>query len=304
MAMRIPDPSDLTPAALIGAPEEGRTFARMVFRRFTRHRVAVAAVVVLVIIALSAILAPVIAPYPLGKPDLGAMLAPPSAGHIMGTDDIGIDLFTEVLYGGRISMAIGVSAALVAVILGGTVGSLAGYFGGWVDTILMRITDVALSVPILFVILLLAVLAGPTPASVTLIIGATSWMYPARIVRSQFLTLREREFVDAARAIGMSNTRIIVKEIFPNAMAPLIVNTTLLVGQAIVLESVMDFLGAGLTPPNISWGYLLNQAQAYISSAPWLSFFPGLMIFIVVLSINLIGDGLRDALDPTTVVGR
>lgn len=277
-----------------------RSYLWQVVHRFVRHKMAVAAVFVLIIIALACAFAPWIAPYQLGVPDLTAMLAPPSWRHLMGTDSIGIDLFTEILYGGRISLLIGLFSALLAVVVGGGIGSLSGYYGGWIDMILMRITDIAMSVPLLFVVLLLALIVGPNPFTIITIIGLTSWMYPARIVRSQFLSLREREFVEAARAMGMSNARIIVREIFPNAMAPLIVNATLLVGQAIVVESVIDFLGAGLTPPNISWGWLLNQAQSYISSAPWLSFFPGLMIFLVVLSANLIGDGLRDALDPTS----
>lgn len=277
-----------------------RTYGQMVLQRFLRHRVAVAAAVVLIIIGLSAAFAPWLAPYKPDVPDLNAMLAPPSWKHIMGTDPIGLDLWTQILYGGRISLTIGLFAAVLAVVVGGAVGSLAGYFGGVLDMILMRITDVALSVPFLFVVLLLALLIGPTPVSVVLIIGFLSWMYPARIVRSEFLSLKRREFVEAARAMGMGTGRIIVREIFPNAMAPLIVNCTLLVGQAIVIESAMDFLGAGLTPPNMSWGWLLNQGQAYIASAPWLSLFPGIAIFIVVLCVNLIGDGLRDALDPTS----
>lgn len=285
-------------------PAEARqhfeSFAHMIWRRFLRHHTAVAAASVLILIMLAAILAPWIAPYPLGQPDLNNMLAAPSVHHLMGTDDLGIDLFTEVLYGGRVSLTVGIFAALMAVVVGGAIGSVAGYFGGLVDGILMRLTDVGLSVPLLFVVLLLSLLIGPTPVSVITIIGLTSWMYPARIVRSQFLTLKERDFVEAARAVGMHDARIIVLEIFPNAMAPLIVNATLLVGQAIILESVMSFLGAGLTPPNISWGFLLNQAQSFIQSAPWLSIFPGLMIFLVVLSVNIVGDGLRDALDPTS----
>jgi peptide/nickel transport system permease protein len=277
-----------------------RTYGQMVLHRFLRHRIAVAAAVVIVLIALSAAFAPWIAPYKPDVPDLNAMLAPPSWHHIMGTDPIGLDLWTQILFGGRISLTVGLFAALLAVTVGGAVGSIAGYFGGFVDMILMRVTDVALSVPFLFIVLLLALLIGPTPVSVVVIIGLLSWMYPARIVRSEFLSLKHREFVEAARAMGMGTARIIVREIFPNAMAPLIVNCTLLVGQAIVIESVMDFLGAGLTPPNMSWGWLLAQGQAYIASAPWLSLFPGIAIFVVVLCVNLIGDGLRDALDPTS----
>ena len=282
------------------AHQHFESYAHMIFRRLLRHHTAIAAAAVLILITLAVILAPWVSPYQLGQPDLNNMLAAPSIHHLMGTDELGIDVFTEVLYGGRVSMAVGVFAALMAVIVGGAIGSIAGYFGGIVDGILMRLTDVGLSVPLLFVVLLLALLIGPTPISVITIIGLTSWMYPARIVRSQFLTLKERDFVEAARAVGMSDSRIILRQIFPNAMAPLIVNATLLVGQAIILESVMSFLGAGLTPPNISWGYLLNQAQSFIQPAPWLSIFPGLMIFIVVLSVNLVGDGLRDALDPTS----
>jgi len=282
------------------AHQHFESYAHMIFRRLLRHHTAIAAAAVLILITLAVILAPWVSPYQLGQPDLNNMLAAPSIHHLMGTDELGIDVFTEVLYGGRVSMAVGVFAALMAVIVGGAIGSIAGYFCGIVDGILMRLTDVGLSVPLLFVVLLLALLIGPTPISVITIIGLTSWMYPARIVRSQFLTLKERDFVEAARAVGMSDSRIILRQIFPNAMAPLIVNATLLVGQAIILESVMSFLGAGLTPPNISWGYLLNQAQSFIQPAPWLSIFPGLMIFIVVLSVNLVGDGLRDALDPTS----
>lgn len=277
-----------------------RTYGQMVFRRFIRHRMALVAASVLILVALSAVFAPLIAPYKPDVPDLSAMLAPPSWQHIMGTDPIGLDLWTQVLYGGRISLTIGLFAAVLSVVVGGIVGSLAGYFGGVIDMLLMRITDVALSVPFLFIVLLLALLIGPTPVSVVLIISSLSWMYPSRIVRSEFLTLKHRDFVEAARAMGMRTGRIIVRQIFPNAMAPLIVNCTLLVGQAIVIESVMDFLGAGLTPPNMSWGWLLNQGQTYISSAPWLTIFPGIAIFIVVLCVNIVGDGLRDALDPTS----
>ncbi len=281
------------------SPTPDRTYWGMVARRFSHHRVAMVALGVLIVIALACALAPLIAPYSPNQPDLSAVLAPPSARHIMGTDNLGVDLFSEVLYGGRISLSIGLLSALVAVSLGGLIGAVSGYYQGWVDAVLMRVTDVALSVPLLFIVLLLALLAGPKPTTVIEIIGATAWMVPARIVRAQFLTLREREFVEAARASGQRDRKIIFREVFPNSMAPLIVNATLLVGNAIVLEAIMDFLGAGLSPPNISWGWLLNQAQAYIANAPWLSFWPGFMIFIVVLAVNLVGDGLRDALDPT-----
>jgi len=272
--------------------------ARM-FKRIFHKPITVIATAFLILVALSAIFAPWIAPFQLNTPDLNSMLAPPSATHWMGTDDVGIDLFTEVLYGGRISLMIGLSSAIIAVVIGGTIGSVAGYFGGWVDAVLMRITDVGLSVPLLFVILGLTAILGPSPTTIIEVISLTSWMYPARIIRSRFLTLKSLDFVLAARTIGVRASRIIFSHVLPNAMAPLIVNTTLLVGQAIVLESVMSFLGAGIQPPNISWGFLLNQAQGYLTNAPWLAIFPGLMIFLVVLCVNVLGDAIRDAFDAS-----
>ncbi|MCL6453890.1 MAG: ABC transporter permease [Alicyclobacillus sp.] len=268
-----------------------------VFRKIFRRPITILAAAFILVVALAAIFAPWIAPYTLNNPDLNAMLAPPGIHHLMGTDDVGIDLFTEVLYGGRISLSVGVISALVAVIIGGTIGSLAGYFGGWVDEILMRVTDVGLSVPSLFIILGLSAVLGATPVTIVEIISLTSWMYPARLIRSRILNLRNADYVDAARMVGCRSGRIIFRHILPNAISPLIVNCTLLVGQAIVLESVMSFLGAGIQPPHISWGFLLNQAQSYVSNAPWLAIFPGLMIFLVVLCINVVGDAVRDSLD-------
>ncbi len=273
---------------------------RAAVRRFARHRTAPAALIVLAAIALSAILAPWIAPYPLGQTNLLAILQPPSWQHLMGTDPLGTDLFTEVLYGGRISLFIGISSAVFGVALGGLVGAVAGYFGGLVDVLLMRLTDIALSIPALFLILVFTRLVGPNPVTIIFMIGITSWMYPARIMRSQVLSLRERDFVEAARAAGARPGRIILHQIAPNALAPLVVNATLLSGGAIVIEATLDFLGAGLSPPNVSWGLLLNQAQSNLVNAPWLVVFPSLMVFLVVLSVNVVGDALRDAMDPTS----
>ncbi|WP_067624824.1 ABC transporter permease [Alicyclobacillus acidiphilus] len=266
---------------------------RLVFRK----KITMVAVGFLLLVAVCAVFAPWIAPYKLNTPDLMAMLAPPSVHHLMGTDDVGIDLFTEVLYGSRISLSVGFISAIFAVVIGGTIGSIAGYFGGWVDELLMRLTDVGLSVPSLFIILGLTAVLGTSPATIVEVISLTSWMYPARLVRSRILTIRDTDYIFAARMVGCRSARTIFVHIIPNALSPLIVNCTLLVGQSIVLESVMSFLGAGMQPPNISWGYLLNQSQDYLSSAPWLAIFPGLMIFFVVLSINLLGDAIRDPLD-------
>ncbi|QSO47101.1 ABC transporter permease [Alicyclobacillus mengziensis] len=276
---------------------QGRPKQPGLVRRIFRKKVTIVAVGFLVVVALAAIFAPFIAPYKLNQPDLNAMLAPPSATHFMGTDDVGIDLFTEVLYGGRVSLAVGLISAVVAVGIGGLIGSLAGFFGGWVDEILMRLTDVGLSVPSLFIILGLTAVLGASPVTIVEVISLTSWMYPARLIRSRILQLRSTDYVMAARMIGAGSGRIIFLHIIPNAISPLIVNATLLVGQAIVLESVMSFLGAGIQPPHISWGFLLNQAQSYVTNAPWLAVFPGLMIFLVVLSFNVFGDAIRDALD-------
>jgi peptide/nickel transport system permease protein len=287
-----------TPDTVAEAPR--RSYLGDTVRRFMRHKPATIAVFVLAVIAASAVFAPEISPYPLTQPDLLAVLQPPSWRHLMGTDTLGVDLFTEVLWGGRISLTIGIASALLGVTLGGLVGAVAGYFGGIVDTVLMRVTDIALSIPALFLVLVFTRLIGASPVAMVVIIGVTSWMYPARIMRSQVLTVRERDFVEAARAVGSTNGRIIWREIVPNAVAPLIVNATLLAGAAIVIEATLDFLGAGLAPPNVSWGLLLNEAQSNLVDAPWLAIFPSIMIFLVVLSVNLIGDGLRDALDPTT----
>jgi len=268
-----------------------------VIKRIFRKKITIIAVAFLAIVAVTSYFAPLFAPYNLSTPDLMNMLAPPSGQHLMGTDDVGIDLFTEVLYGGRVSLSVGVISAFVAVVLGGTIGSIAGYFGGWVDSALMRLTDVGLSVPSLFIILGLTAVLGASPVTIVEVISLTSWMYPARLIRSQFLRLRSADYVDAAKMSGCGSTRIIFRHIVPNAISPLIVNSTLLVGQAIVLESVMSFLGAGIQPPHISWGFLLNTAQAYVTNAAWLAIFPGLMIFLVVLCINVLGDAVRDSLD-------
>lgn len=268
-----------------------------VLRRIFQKKVTLVATAFLVVVALAAIFAPLLAPAQLNTPDLGAMLAPPSATHLMGTDDVGIDLFTEILYGGRVSLSVGIIAAFVAVIIGGIIGSFAGYFGGWLDALLMRFTDVGLSIPSLFIILGLTAVLGASPVTIVEVISLTSWMYPARLIRSRILNLRSADYVMAANMVGCSSMRIIFRHIIPNAISPLIVNCTLLVGQAIVLESVMSFLGAGIQPPHISWGFLLNQAQSYVTNAPWLAIFPGLMIFLVVLCFNVLGDAVRDALD-------
>lgn len=284
--------------ATISGPRQGA------WRRFRRHRLALVGGLILLVLTVLVLLAPYLTPY---RPDVGvftALTQPPSLAHWMGTDNVGRDELTRILYGGRVSLAVGFLSMTISMAISLALGSVAGYFGGVWDAVIMRFVDVALSVPVLLLLLVVAAIFHPSTKLVIVSIGCTSWMYPTRVVRAQFLALRQRDFVLAARAVGASDLRMIVKEILPNALAPLIVSATLLVGQAIILESVLSWLGLGIQPPTASWGSMLADAQSYFFSAPWLAIFPGVMIFITVLAFNLLGDGLRDALDPQQFIGR
>jgi peptide/nickel transport system permease protein len=247
--------------------------------------------------------------------DLTQRLQPPSREHPFGTDSIGRDILARTIYGGQISMLIGLAAVLVSVVIGVLVGALSGYYGGVTDSLLMRFTEAMFTIPQLFLLLVMAkFLAGKVPTIevlgremsgsvivIIVIIGLTSWMYLARIVRADFLSLKEREFVLAADTIGTKNRGIIFRHILPNTMAPIIVAATLGVAGAILSEAYISFLGLGVQPPTATWGNMLDGSYHYIDSAPWLWIFPGMFIVLTVLSINFLGDGLRDALDPTTV---
>jgi peptide/nickel transport system permease protein len=244
--------------------------------------------------------------------DTSLKLQPPSADHIFGTDVIGRDIFARTIYGGQISLLIGISAAIMEVILGALIGSLAAYYGGWVDSALMRFTEAMLNIPSLFLLIIGARFFGGGLPSINLlgreltgsviviilIIGATSWMYLARIVRANILSLRERDFVSASRALGASDGRIILAHLLPNTTAPLIVSATLGVANAILAEAYVSFLGLGVQGATATWGNMLDGAYQYLEAAPWLWFFPGTLILLTVLGINFVGDGLRDALDP------
>lgn len=244
--------------------------------------------------------------------DTSLKLQPPSAGHIFGTDVIGRDIFARTIYGGQISVLIGISAAIVEVLLGALVGSIAAYYGGWVDSLLMRFTEAMLNIPSLFLLIIGAHFFGNKLPSfnilgrelaggviiIILIIGATSWMYLARIIRANVLSLRERDYISAARALGASDSRLIFIHLLPNTIAPLIVSATLGVANAILSEAYVSFLGLGVQGATATWGNMLDGAYRYLETAPWLWFFPGTLILLTVLGINFVGDGLRDALDP------
>ena len=272
---------------------------RLFWRQFRRHRLALISSAVLLILAAMVILAPLIAPYAFDAIDPTQFRKPPSAAHIMGTDDIGRDLFTRLLYGGRISLAIGLFSALVGTGVGTLFGALAGYYGKGIDNFIMRVTDVAFSIPSLPLLIILSAYAKSAIPVMILVIGLLSWMSTARIVRATVLSIRERDFTLAARAVGARDARIIALHILPNALAPIIVGATLGVGGAIIAESSLSFLGLGVQVPTPSWGNMLQDSQSTMSSRPWLTIFPGIAILITVLGINFVGDGLRDALDPT-----
>lgn len=217
----------------------------------------------------------------------------------MGTDDLGRDLFTRVLYGGRVSILIGLLAAIIGTGLGASVGAVAGFYGGRLDNLLMRLTDVAYSIPTLPLLIVLSSYTQAAALSMAVIIGLLSWMATARVVRGDVLAIKEMAYVEAARGLGVANPRIIWRHILPNAIGPIVVGATLAVGNAIILESSLSFLGLGIQPPIPTWGNMLMDAQATMATKPWLTIFPGLAILLIVLSVNFIGDGLQDALDPT-----
>lgn len=269
-----------------------------IWEALQRHKLAMVSLLVFVVLGLACAAAPLIARYEFDAIDLSSIRQSPTWAHWMGTDDLGRDLFTRVLYGGRLSILIGLLSALLGTGLGSAVGALAGYYGGRIDNLLMRVTDLAYSIPTLPLLIVLAAYTQATALVMAMIIGLLSWMDTARVVRGEVLSLKEMAFVEAARSIGASSRSIIGRHILPNAMGPIVVGATLAVGNAIVLESSLSFLGLGVQPPTPTWGNLLQDAQATMATKPWLTIFPGLAILLVVLAVNFIGDGLRDALDP------
>jgi peptide/nickel transport system permease protein len=272
---------------------------RLTTRRFFRHRAAAAGLVVCLALIASAVFAPWIAPHdPLRINILHKFADPFQRDYPLGGDELGRDLLSRLLFAGRISLLVGFAAMAVTIAVGSVVGLVSGFYGGRLDTVLMRLTDALLCFPTVFLLLVLASFVGATTGSITLIIGLTAWMELARILRNQTLALRERDFVTAARALGASNARIIIRHLFPNLLAPVMVAATLNIANAVLAESYISYLGYGVQPPHASWGNMLNNAQSYFSSAPWVALFPGLLITLTVVGFNFVGDGLRDALDP------
>ena len=271
------------------------SYARM---RFFRHRLAVAGLIGVIILFGAGILANFIAPYTYFQIDLAHILQGPSHAHYFGTDALGRDEYTRVLYGIRTSMEVGVFVAVLSTFIGLVIGAVAGYYGGWMDNLLMRITDLVLTLPLLVILLTAATLLGEgNQWRVSLILVFFFWTGIARVVRGIFLSLREKEYVEAAKASGAGDARLMFRHILPNTLGPIVVNATLAVGTAILIEAALSFLGFGIKPPTASLGGLVNDAQANPEQW-WLTIFPGLTIVLIVLCVNFVGDGLRDALDP------
>ena len=267
--------------------------------RLSRNRLAVAGVVVLVLFYLIALLAPLIAPYPYDQLTSGMRNTPPSMDHWMGTDRQGRDVLSRLIKGGQVSLATGFAAVVIVLAIGITLGAVAGFFGGWVDQAVMRFTDILLAIPLILLLITSAALFRPSLKTTIIVIGVSSWPGTARLVRGQFLALKSQEFVTAARAMGASPARIMMRHLAPNTLAILIVQATIWLSYAIILEASLSYLGLGVQIPTPSWGNMLQDGQReLLFGAWWLTLFPGLAIFLTVLSFNLLGDGLRDALDP------
>jgi len=268
------------------------------WKRFKKNTMAVAGGVVVIAVIVVAIFAPYIATHPYSSQNLTNRLAPPSSQHYFGTDGYGRDVFSRVVWGSRVSLQIGFGAAGMALVIGIILGSIAGFYGGWVDNLIMRFTDVIMSIPALFLALTIISLFGASLVNTMIVIGIIYWTRTCRIVRGEFLSLRNQEFAEAARTIGAGDFRIILRHLMPNAMAPIIVQGTLFMAQVILIESGLSFLGLGAQPPIPSWGNMLTEGYKFLAVAWWIATFPGLAIFVMVLFFNLLGDGLRDALDP------
>jgi peptide/nickel transport system permease protein len=299
--MALTNPLASTSQTLPPAPRHfaSTSLVELAWGRFVKHRLAVVGAVVLGLVAGVCFSAPLIVPESAANQVNPVLFrAPPSAERPFGSDDVGRNILWRSIYGGRISLAIGALSISLAMTIGVVLGSVSGYYGGWTDSLIMRLTDAMLSMPSLLLLIVVTRILGPSVPTIVLVIGLLNWMQVTRIIRANFLSLKEQDFVLSARAIGVSNAAIIVRHILPNTLAPVVVAATLGVGHAVILEASASFLGLGVQPPTASWGSMLNRAQGLLVVAPWVAIFPGLLILITVMSINFLGDGLRDALDP------
>jgi peptide/nickel transport system permease protein len=289
---------ELTPALV----QKRRSQARIIFDRFIRNKAAIGGAVFLILLFLFCFMGPAlwrVDPDAQNILSVSQTLAPPSLAHPLGTDDVGRDTLARTMAGGRVSLSVGLASMLLAILLGLGIGSFAGYYGGWLDNVLMRFTDVILAVPLyLLLFVLSATFTDGTPRSVVILIAFFGWTYAARLVRGEFLALREREYVLASRTIGARGFRLMFRHMLPNAAGPIIVNATLLIGTNIILESVLSYFGFGIKPPGASWGNMIDVGQGLFDVDALLVLVPGVLIILTVLSVNLVGDGLRDALDP------
>jgi peptide/nickel transport system permease protein len=286
-----------------GEPHPGNR--RRALRRFLSNRMAVAGVVVVTLLVILAIFAPYIAPHhPTDDIFRGMRGAPPSLEHPMGFDHLSRDLLSRVIFGTRIALLVGLISTIISVIIGVIVGAVAGYFGGWIDEFLSLITDTLMAFPLIALLVVLAAVLGPSLTTTIVVIGMTVWARYARVVRAEVMSLRERDFVTAARALGAFDGRIIWRHVVPNVLTSVIVLASLQVGSIIILESALSFLGLGVRPPTATWGGILADGRAFILRFPHIALFPGIMIVTTVLAFNFIGDGLRDALDPHQKIGK
>ena len=289
-------------ARTLSREHQTRTYLQDVWQKLRHHRVALVALLVFGLIIMYSAAGPLLSSYSFSKTDLRARLLAPSSEHYFGTDELGRDIALRIMVGGRVSLLVGFSVSLVSLLIGVTIGATSGYFGGALDSVLMRFTDIMLSIPSLPLLLILSRYGGGSVLSIILILSVFSWMGLARIVRGTILSIKQRDFVEAARMTGARNGRIVLRHILPSTLAPVIINATLTLGFAIIAESSLSYLGLGVQPPTPTWGQMLIGAQQYMESAPWLALIPGMFLFVTLLCINFLGDGLRDSLDPKMTI--
>jgi len=279
-------------------PAENDSALYGLMKRLFRNKAAVFGLIIIALMFLCALFAPMLATYDFAKQDLPSMLQPPSKAHIFGTDEFGRDIYSRIVYGSRVSLEVGFLAVGISLLAGLVLGSVAGYYGRTLDSVICALIDIALAFPMTLLAIAIIAILGPGLFNVCLAIALSSWGSFARIVRGQFLSLKNQEFVEAAKILGYSDVRIIFRHILPNSLAPLVVLTTLEVPKAIIVEATLSFLGLGIQPPLPSWGSIMSSGRSFLFDAPWITVFPGVMIILVVMGFNLFGDALRDTLDP------